>query len=199
MQRHAVCGAPIRGRTTANSVILKSQHEHVFDVAARWFSPTKCLPPAPPYRRLWSGAMPPGIPDRLRKAAVFLHSVDLQRLERRSLGFRQPIVEPTCAGNRLLQLATRSRAATRRRPLAFVRSFLFAREGFLLAPLVSLGARNIAGVICLPAGALDGDVGEAHSHTYDCLDGDNDRKFRSVLAVFEQACREILSHVLGFL
>jgi hypothetical protein len=53
-------------------------------------------------------AMPPGIPDRLRKAAVFLHSLDLQRLERPSLGFRQPIVEPTCAGNRLLQLATRS-------------------------------------------------------------------------------------------
>jgi hypothetical protein len=30
-------------------------------------------------------------------------------------------------------------------------------------------------------------------HTYDCLGGDDDRKFRSVLAVFEQACREILT------
>jgi hypothetical protein len=61
-------------------VILKPQHEHVFDVAARWVQSDEML--TGPLRLIGDfgpEAMPPGIPDRLRRAAVLLHRLDLQR------------------------------------------------------------------------------------------------------------------------
>jgi hypothetical protein len=84
-------------------------------------------------------AIPPDIPDRLRKAAVLLHSLDLRRLDDDRLVFvnqssSQVVLEIASAvGDAFMRRGDKASGP--------VRSFLLAREGFLLARQLSLDAR----------------------------------------------------------
>jgi hypothetical protein len=78
---HSEHVARLTQASTDREVRTARPHEHVFDMAAKWFNPTKCLPArsALSATLLWRLCHPAS--DRLRKAAVLLHSLDLQRLD----------------------------------------------------------------------------------------------------------------------
>jgi hypothetical protein len=74
-----------------------------------------------------------------------------------------------------------------------LRSFLFAGEGFLLAPQVTLGAGDKTRIVCLSAGALDRDVRQADINANDRVRRYDGRKLWNCLAVLKETGREVLS------